>query len=178
MDQGTEGRRPRKVSDIYRGRVRQDGPIIVQTGKLTLATGELQIESEEDRLKNWVDDEEDEEDEGGGEEERSARVRAKAVPRDPAQEGQQNLGRDVTDPRSESIATHPSPSRRHSGLDCGQRRAQCCGRVRARPKPDKIIQEGRLEVVADRVIEAGEDFLPCTRVSDLQSATRLNGVPN
>src|SRR5437867_1783050 len=67
MDQGTEGRRPRKVSDIYRGRVRQDGPIIVQTGKLTLATGELQIESEEDRLKNRVDDEEDEEDEGRGE---------------------------------------------------------------------------------------------------------------
>src|SRR5438552_15307216 len=95
MDQGTEGRRPRKVSDIYRGRVRQDGPIIVQTGKLTLATGELQIESEEDRLKNRVDDEEDEEDEGGGEEKRSARVRAKAVPRDPAQEGQQNLGGDV-----------------------------------------------------------------------------------
>src|SRR5216117_1737290 len=91
MDQGTEGRRPRKVSDIYRGRVRQDGPITVQTGELTLATGQLQIESEENRLENRVDDEEDEENEGGGEKERSACVRSKAVPRDPAQEGNKIL---------------------------------------------------------------------------------------
>src|SRR5207237_2967091 len=99
MDQGTEGRRPRKVSDIYRGRVRQDGPIIVQTGELTLATGQLQIESGENRLENRGDDEEDEENEGGGEKERSACVRSKAVPRDPAREGQQNLGGDVRNPR-------------------------------------------------------------------------------
>src|SRR5438876_5493985 len=176
MDQGTEGRRPRKVSDIYRGRVRQDGPIIVQTGELTLATGQLQIESEENRLENRVDDEEDEENEGGGEKERSACVRSKAEPRDPAQEGQQNLGGDVPNPRNESIATHPSPSRRHSGLDCSQCRAQCCGRVRARPKPDEFIPEGRLEVPADRVIEVGENFLPSQGLRDVQIAWRVGAV--
>src|SRR5204863_8365380 len=120
MDQGTEGRRPRKVSDIYRGRVRQDGTIIVQTGELTLATGQLQIESEENRLENRVDDEEDEENEGGGEKDRSAGGRSKAVSRDPPQEGQHNLGGDMPTPRNESTATHPSPSPRHSGLDCRQ----------------------------------------------------------
>src|SRR5438445_1687032 len=176
MDQGPEGRRPWKVSDIYRRRIRQNSPIVVQAGELTLPTRQLKVEPEEDRLKNWVDEEEDEEDDGGGEEERSARVRAKAVPRDPAQEGQQNLGRDVTDPRSESIATHPSPSRRHSGLDCGQRRAQCCGRVRARPKPDEFIPEGRLEVPADRVIEVGENFLPSQRLRDVQITWRIGAV--